>query len=672
MRLKPATHAALLAAAFAMPVAAQGAPDLKPPEPVAEPAIVPSGGEPHESVAPGGHPMTREDVSAWLDGFLPFAMARADIPGAVVVVVKDGEVLVQKGYGYSDVAKKTPVDPELTLFRPGSVSKLLTWTAVMQQVEAGKIDLDADVNGYLDYKIPPRDGPPITMRNLMTHTPGFDEVQRALIVTEKEQLLQLGQALKRWVPPRVEPAGGVPSYSNYGAALAGYIVERVSGMPFDDYIDKKILEPLSMTHSTFRQPLPEAMVPLMSKGYSPGEDEEKPYEMIGLSPAGSLAASGADMAKFMIAHLQKGAYAGNRILEEATAVQMHGTAAVTIPPLQTMMLGFYQADQNGHRGIAHGGDTQWFHSDLNLFVDDGAGVFVSFNSPGIEGAAQPIRAALVERFADRYLPGSRDDSALAAIDDKTAAEHTALVAGRYIFSRRSHKTFTAALNLLSQATVAAGEDGTITVPMLKGLNGRPKKFKEISPFVWKDVDGEERLAAKVENGRIVRVGYDPYPFMQFEPSPWWASAGWLLPMWVAGLVVLLLTVLAWPISALVRRHYRVPYALSGLDATAHRRVRVASLVVLLAMVAIAGIFMLISSDFKWAAPGIEHWVTAVRLFTLVAVVFGAVTALWNAAVVLRSSRRWPAKVWSVVLAVSCVTMLWVGVVFKMVGISGEF
>jgi hypothetical protein len=414
------------------------------------------------------------------------------------------------------------------------------------------------------------------------------------------------------------------------------------------------------------------MVPLMSKGYAPGSEEEKPFEMIGLSPAGSMSASGADMARFMIAHLQKGAYSGNRILGEATAVQMHGTAAVTIPPLQSMMLGFYQADQNGHRGIAHGGDTQWFHSDLNLFVDDGVGVFVSFNSPGIEGAAQPIRAALVERFADRYLPGARDDGALAPIDEKTAAEHTALVAGHYIFSRRSHTTFTAAFNLLSQAAVAPAEDGTITVSMLKGLNGQLKKWKEISPFVWKDVDGEERLAAKVENGRIVRLGYDPYPFMQFEPSPWWASSAWLLPMWVAGLVALLLTVLAWPVSALVRRHYRVPYALSGLDATAHRRVRIASLVVLLAMIAVAAIFALMSSDFKWAGPGIEHWVTVVRLFTLVAVVLGAAIALWNAGVVLRSRRRWPAKVWSVVLAVSCLTMLWVGFVFKMVGFSGEF
>ena len=122
--------------------------------------------------------LTRQDLAAWLDGFMPYAIGRGDIPGAVVVVVKDGEVLLQKGYGYADVAKRTPVDPATTLFRPGSVSKLFTWTAVMQLVEQGKLDLDADINQYLDFKVPPYDGKPVTLRNIMTHTSGIEETAR--------------------------------------------------------------------------------------------------------------------------------------------------------------------------------------------------------------------------------------------------------------------------------------------------------------------------------------------------------------------------------------------------------------------------------------------------------------------------------------------------------------
>jgi len=133
--------------------------------------------------AAAGMPLTAADLDSWLDGYLPYALKTGDIAGAVVVVVKDGEVLSERGYGYADVAAHKPVDPKATLFRPGSVSKLFTWTAVMQLVEQGKIDLDADVNQYLDFKIPPRDGKPITMRNLMQHTAGFEEQAKSIITT---------------------------------------------------------------------------------------------------------------------------------------------------------------------------------------------------------------------------------------------------------------------------------------------------------------------------------------------------------------------------------------------------------------------------------------------------------------------------------------------------------
>ena len=158
--------------------------------------------------------------------------------------------------------------PAQTLFRPGSVSKLFTWTAVMQLVERGKLDLDADVNTYLDFKIPPGPaGEPLTLRNVMTHTPGFEEAVKELITENPERLIPLGDAVKRWTPNRIFKAGTMPAYSNYATALAGYIVERVSGLSFDDYLDQNIFEPLGMAHSTFRQPLPKALEAGMSKGY---------------------------------------------------------------------------------------------------------------------------------------------------------------------------------------------------------------------------------------------------------------------------------------------------------------------------------------------------------------------------------------------------------------------
>ena len=212
--------------------------------------------------APGGAPaLTRADLEAWLDGFVPNAIAASDVAGAVVVVVKDGQIVLSKGFGYADVASKKPVDPKTTLFRPGSVSKLFTWTAVMQMVEAGKLDLDADVNTYLDFKLPARADGPVTLRHIMTHTAGFEEQIKELIVSDPKYLVPLAKYAREATPVRIYKAGSTPAYSNYATALAGYIVEHVSGESFDDYVEKHLFAVLGMQHASFRQPLPATLAP---------------------------------------------------------------------------------------------------------------------------------------------------------------------------------------------------------------------------------------------------------------------------------------------------------------------------------------------------------------------------------------------------------------------------
>lgn len=615
------------------------------------------------------HALTKADAEGWLDGFVPYALQNGDVAGAVVAVVKDGAILLEKGYGYSDVAARKPVDPAKTLFRAGSVSKLFTWTAVMQLLEQGKVDLDTDINTYLDFKIPPRNGKPITLRNLMTHTAGFDEDQRALVVTDPKDLHPLGETLRRWIPPRVTDAGSTPAYSNYGAALAGYIVERVSGEPFDDYIERHIFQPLEMQYATFRQPLPARLQPFMATGYKLASGEAKPFEIVTIAPAGSLAISGGDMAHFMIAHLQDGVFGANRILQEATAVKMHSTRAPGIQPLHQMLLGFYQNDINGHRVVTHAGDLQWFHSELNLFPDDGVGLFISVNSLGKGGAAALIRTALFKNFSDRYFPGP---IAPGKVDAQMAKENARLLTGRYAISRGSHTTFPTLLGLLGQVKVTADDKAIITVPALTDLGGQPKKWQEIAPYVWRNVNGEGRIAAKVENGRVVRFGYDAYPFMVFEPVPWSHSAGWLLPLSIGALLALALTTLAWPISWLTRRRYGAPYGLMGADATAHRIMRIAAVLVLATMLAVCITLGLMASDFKWSGPAMDGWISFIRILSLVVFLGGAVVSLWNAWVVLRSGRRWLAKLWSVILAISCLTVLYVAIIFHVVGYSANY
>src|SRR2546426_3835658 len=185
-----------------------------------------------EPVPSTAHPMTESDVEAFLDGLVPLQLERDDIAGVAIAVVKDGKVLFAKGYGYSDVKKKTPVSAENTLFRPGSISKLFTWTAVMQLVEQGKLDLDRDVNEYLDFKIPSTFPKPITLRNIMTHTPGFEETVQELFVKDAKDLKPIGNYLKEHLPARIFPPGTTPAYSNYATCMAGYIVQRVSGQDY--------------------------------------------------------------------------------------------------------------------------------------------------------------------------------------------------------------------------------------------------------------------------------------------------------------------------------------------------------------------------------------------------------------------------------------------------------
>jgi CubicO group peptidase (beta-lactamase class C family) len=634
------------------------------------PAPVPAQSPANDAATGAGKgTLTRQDLAAWLDGFMPYAIGRGDIPGAVVVVVKDGEVLLQKGYGYADVAKRTPVDPATTLFRPGSVSKLFTWTAVMQLVEQRKLDLDADINQYLDFKVPPYDGKPVTLRNIMTHTSGIGETARGLITANPDDAIALDDYVKV-IPTRIFEPGTTPSYSNYATTLAGYIVQRVSGQTFDDYIDQHLFAPLGMQHASFRQPLPKSLQPSMSKGYKPGSDEPQGYEIVNPAPAGSLAASGADMGRFMIAHLQDGAFGSNRILRADTAKQMHGTALTILPPLHRMLLGFYEEDVNGRRVIAHAGDTQWFHSDLDLFIDDGVGLFVSFNSPGKEGVAGKLRTDLFKRFADRYLPGPRPEG---KVDAATAKQHAQQMAGVYEVSRRANDTFTSLLNLVSQTKIQADGKGSITVPSLNGLGDQPVKWIEIAPYVWRDANGSDRIAAKVVDGKVVRFSFEPVsPFMVFDRVPWWKSSAWLLPALGIALLALLLTVLAWPVSALVRRHYKAGYKLSGQDARAHRIIRITALVVLATMLAAGGALLAMMSSLDSLAPRNDWIVHVLRLLALIVFPIGAVLSVWNAWIVLRSPRRKWAKCWAIVLALSCLVIAWVAFAFGLPGYSAYY
>jgi hypothetical protein len=399
-------------------------------------------------------------------------------------------------------------------------------------------------------------------------------------------------------------------------------------------------------------------------GYARASEDPAAYEIVGLAPAGALASPGADMAKFMIAHLQRGRYGENRILKEETARLMHDSALTILPKVHRMLLGFYESDQNGHRVISHGGDTQWFHSDLNLFIDDGVGLYISMNSAGREGASGDVRGALFEQFADRYFPG---ETQAGEVDDKTAAEHAQMIAGGYDISRRMETNFFSLLGLMGQTKVIVNGDNTITVPLMTSPSGVPLKWREIAPFVWREVDGEQLLTAQVGEGRITRFSFEPLSaIMVFEPTPGYKSAAWLAPLAVAGLLALLFTTLAWPIAALVRRHYRVAYPLSGQDVRAHHWVRLAALAALLLSGAWLVTVTLAVSKLTLLSGRLDWLFWILQILSPFIFFGGAAIGVWNAWTVLRTPRSWYAKTWAVVLAIGFLALLWVALVYELI------
>jgi CubicO group peptidase (beta-lactamase class C family) len=628
---------------------------------VAAPKAVESAPPAVSAPEPGGAALTKVDVDAWLDGFMPYAIESGDIAGAVVVVVKDGQVLTERGFGYSDVAKRTPVDPVNTLFRTGSVSKLTTWTAAMQMVEQGKLDLDADVNKYLDFKIPPYDGKPVTLRNLMTHTAGFQESVRHLIGDDPAGAMPLEQYVKENLPPRIYEPGKVPAYSNYGASLAGYLVQRVSGIPFDDYVEQKIFQPLGMTQSTFRQPLPKQFEPQMSLSYAGGKPQK--FEIVIPAPAGSQSASGDAMAKFMIAHLDNGA----GLLKPETAAQMHDFTLQSFPPLHAMALGFYHDDVNGHRVIAHGGDTAYMHSNLDLFIDDGVGLFISMNSDGKAGSPRWLREALLKRFADRYFPAPLVGE---PIDAKTARQHAQMLAGSYESSRGFETNFMRLLNLASQDKIGVDEDGGIVVPSAANAAGEPRKWIEVAPFVWRDRDSDMKLAAKVVDGKVTEWNFDTVaPIMTFIRAPWYRDSARLMPATLFALLVIALSGLAWPAGAIARRRFKAARPYEGRRLRDQRILHGWQWLVLAVIGGWLLWFTLAFGSLSLLAGPLDPLLIAVQVLSLIAIPGMVVLAGWNLLTAWKEKRGWFALLWGVLLLLSALILLWIALAFHMFGIT---
>jgi CubicO group peptidase (beta-lactamase class C family) len=489
-------------------------------------------------------PTSREELEAFVDGFMSVQMGKGPIAGASVVVVKDGALFFAKGYGYEDTDKQVPVDPQQTLFRPGSVSKLFTWTSVMQLVEQGKLNLDADVNTYLkDMKLEESQAQPVTLRNLMTHTAGFEDGAVGYLFADSEKdLLPLGKWLISHVPQRARPvttdfsSGANSSYSNWGTALAGHIVENVSGMPFDDYVEQHILKPLGMNRSTFAEPLPAELAPRMSGGYmfEDGAFARRGFEFIhAAGPAGSMSTTATDMAQFMLAYLQEGSLGDARILAPETVRLMLTRTMSPDPTVNGSGLGFYETWINGHRVIGHGGDTSYFHSVVALLPESRIGLFATVNTGG-QGAGASV--ALERAFVQHYFPAT-----LPQIKPRAdAVQRNERYAGTYRALRRSYTKFEKIFAGLSDQKVVALPDGTLLMP---GPENAPVRWAEVGDGVFRAVDHDLFAAFKGDDNGRAHSLVGPFAFIASERIHWYESSTLHVFIIVIGLVLFITTLI---------------------------------------------------------------------------------------------------------------------------------
>ncbi|MBV6449443.1 MAG: D-aminopeptidase [Anaerolineales bacterium] len=486
-------------------------------------------------------PNDAAEMEAFMDDLLARQMEENHIAGAAVAVVKDGQLFFAKGYGYADVENKIPVDAETTMFKIGSLTKLFTWTAVMQLVEQGKLNLDADVNTYLDFSIPNTYPQPITLKHLMTHTSGFEDLHAELVSLDEENLAPPNAWLSSHIPARVRPPGEVAAYSNYNAALAGYIVARVSGQSFSEYVQGQILNPLGMTNTTAQSPTPSELRAQESVGYLYDGGAYQVFPQLlspeDLFPAGVMRASASDMARFMIMHLQSSFYGDAaseiRILKEETAQQMHETLFAPDPRILGNAYGFFEFDDNGQRALGHSGSGEPMESMLLLLPEQNLGVFVAYNSLGA-GELNRQHFGFQRAFFDHYYPAS----AVAQIQPPADfTERADRFTGAYKWTMSSYTTFEKYFALTGPTiNVTNPGDGTL---LLKSPFGEWRIVEE-EPLYFRQVDGPFHMAFHEDDqGRIAYLFTDYTPMMSFEKLKWYETLGFNMPLLMTCLLLFL-------------------------------------------------------------------------------------------------------------------------------------
>lgn len=493
------------------------------------------------------NPIDPDRMEQFMDGVIKSKLEEKNIAGATLCIVNEDGTVVSTSYGYSDYENRIPVDADFTLFRIGSISKLFVWISVMQQVERGNLDLNKDINEYLvDFKIPDTYSEPITVNHLMTHTPGFEDKILKLFTQDSSEIKPLAEVLKHQIPLRIRPAGLHAAYSNHGSAMAAHIVELVSGMEWNDYVEQNIIIPLGMTSTTFRQPLPDSLASRISKGYKyvNGSMVEKSFEYIPLAPAGAATTCASDMSKFMQMLLNRGQFEGVSIIDTSTFRMMMEPVIYQANGVNPSLHGFMDVSHKGLKVVGHGGDTFWFHSLLALVPDQGVGLFLSFNSDGGGGTYIDV----FDQFADQFLID--DFEPLPNID--LQPEELQKFAGEYKANRYPHSDYMKLISLMGRMEIFA-DQGKLKVVR----DGKPSYWIPVGPMKFqKEHEADVMVFESDSEGNIIHAFDGRMSIMAYDKVKLIESQDLHMGIFIGVIVLSIIVIFYWPMVYFIRRKYQ--------------------------------------------------------------------------------------------------------------------
>ncbi|MBS9464365.1 beta-lactamase family protein [Flagellimonas sp. 389] len=418
-----------------------------------------------------------------LDSLIEKTMESEHIPGASFIIVKDGETLLKKGYGYTTLGRNVkPVNPDSTIFRIGSITKTFTVTALLQLKDENLIDLHKDVNQYLkSVKVTDTYNEPITASHLMAHSAGFDELTGRRVF-KQDQKIPLETFLNGKLIRLREP-GIVSAYSTFGIALAGLLVENISGLSLEDYMKRNIWQPLGMSMTSIELPKHQNNNLSIGYEYENGINVPQPWEWYHTFPASSINSTTADMGKYLKMHLNLGQLNNTKILNRETALSMQTQQLSVNPEVYGFAYGFYEKNQFGVKAYNHGGDMLGYSSFITLVPEINLGIFVVHHHENTNLKGKVV-SQILEHFGTKNVINPNPERMNNDVSKFT---------GNYKWMSSCYTCPNSDQQPIHELT--ANDDNT--------LLGFGRKFYQVEPLLFKSYDGKRIMGfLQNENGKI--------------------------------------------------------------------------------------------------------------------------------------------------------------------------